>query len=311
MQRAIFMGTPEFAVPSVQALHELTELVAIVAQPDRPVGRGQKSAVPPVARWAHAHGVKLLQPPKLREPAVLESLAELAPAIIVVAAYGKILPRSLLDLPVRGCVNVHASLLPKYRGAAPVQWAIARGEAITGVTLMQMEEGLDSGPLYVQEGVPIGPDDTGGSLTTKLAHVGGELLTRSLPALLDGTLRAVPQDEALATLAPKLTRGDAALDFSRPAVELAARVRAFQPWPGAVATLPGGGILKVLKAGVLDGPHPGAPGELLAGTAGMALLVACGEGVLALQVVQPEGRRAMTAAEFLSGHPFSPGVVLR
>jgi len=309
MQRAIFMGTPEFAVPSLQALHELTEIVAVVAQPDRPVGRGQKTAAPPAARWAHAHGVRLLQPPKLREPTVLEALAELAPAIIVVAAYGKILPRVLLDLPARGCVNVHASLLPRYRGAAPVQWAIARGESVTGVTLMQMEEGLDSGPLFVQERVPIEPDDTGGSLTVKLSQVGGALLTRSLPALLDGTLRAVPQDEALATLAPKLTREDAALDFRQPAVELAARVRAFQPWPGALATLPGGGSLKVLKAGVVEGPHTGAPGELLAG-APASLLVACGEGALALQVVQPEGRRAMTAAEFLSGHPLSPGVVL-
>jgi methionyl-tRNA formyltransferase len=308
MQRAIFMGTPDFALPSLQALHELTDLVAVVAQPDRPAGRGQHALAPATARWAVTHGVTLLQPPKLREPSVLASLSELEPALIVVAAYGKILPPALLALPPRGCVNVHASLLPKLRGAAPIQWAIANGETETGVTLMQMEEGLDSGPLLAQERLSIEPTDTGGSLTVKLAALGGAMLTRHLPALLDGTLRAVPQDHGRATLAPKLTREDAVLDFRKPARELEARVRAFQPWPGAFGHLPGGMRLKVLAARAELG-RVGKPGQVLESSRG-ELAVACGQGVLAFTQVQAEGRRAMTAGEFLAGNPLPVGTQL-
>jgi methionyl-tRNA formyltransferase len=253
--------------------------------------------------------VKLLQPQKLREPGVLEALSELQPAIIVVAAYGKILPRVVLDLPPRGCVNVHASLLPKYRGAAPVQWAIARGEAVTGISLMQMEEGLDTGAVYAQESLAIGPRDTGGSLTVKLAVLGGSLLARRLPALLDGSLHAVPQDHTVATLAPKLTREDAIIDVRLPARELEARVRAFQPWPGAVALLPGGSRLKILRARA-DPVRAGRAGEILRGGP-EEIVVACGEGALVLEVVQPEGRRAMAAAEFLAGHALAPGAMLQ
>jgi methionyl-tRNA formyltransferase len=308
VHRVIFMGTPEFALPALQAAHELADVVAVVAQPDRPAGRGQKTIAPPVARWAQAHGVRLLQPPRLRDPVVLEDLAELAPALIVVAAYGKILPRVLLDLPSRGCVNVHASLLPKYRGAAPVQWAIARGETVTGVSLMRMEEGLDTGAVYVQESLPIDVRETGGSLTAKLSALGGTMLARWLPALLDGTLPAVPQDEAASTLAPKLTREDALIDFRRPASEVESRVRAFQPWPGAVALLPEGTRLKVLSA-IANLDDSGRPGEVLAGGPEQ-ILVACGEGALALEIVQPEGRRAMAAAEFLAGHALPLGTLL-
>jgi methionyl-tRNA formyltransferase len=302
------MGTPEFALPSLQALHELTEVIAVLAQPDRPAGRGQKTAVPPVGRWAQAHGIQLLQPRTLREEGLLETLAELRPAAIVVAAYGKILPRALLELPPRGCINVHASLLPKYRGAAPVQWAIARGETTTGVSLMQMEEGLDTGAVYAQDSLAIDPKDTGGSLTAKLAVLGGALLTRRLPALLDGTLPSVPQDHAAASLAPKLTREDAVLDFRRTAGELEARIRAFQPWPGAVALLPGAARLKILRATVRLG-QVGRVGEVLAGGSD-EIVIACGADALALQLVQPEGRRAMAAADFLAGHALPPGTLL-
>jgi methionyl-tRNA formyltransferase len=301
------MGTPDFALPSLQALHELTELVAVVAQPDRPSGRGKKMLAPPVARWAQGNAVELLQPATLRDPGILAELARFEPAIIVVAAYGKILPRAILELPSRGCVNVHASLLPKYRGAAPVQWAIARGEAVTGVSLMQMEQGLDTGAVYAQEALAIDPKDTGGSLTGKLAVLGGTLLRRCLPALLEGSLHSVAQDDAQATLAPKLTREDAALDFRRPARELETRIRAFQPWPGALVVLPGGARLKVLGSRVVSG-RTGMPGEVLAGAD--ALVVACGEDALALELVQPEGRRAMSGAEFVAGHPLSAGTVL-
>jgi methionyl-tRNA formyltransferase len=308
VHRVIFMGTPEFALPAVQAVHEGADLIAVVAQPDRPAGRGQKTVAPPVARWAQDQGVKLLQPPKLREPEVLTALAEMAPTLIVVAAFGKILPRVLLDLPPRGCVNVHASLLPKYRGAAPVQWAIAHGETVTGISLMRMEEGLDTGAVYSQESIPIDTKETGGSLTAKLATLGGALLGRHLPSLLEGTLKAVPQDDAAATLAPKLTREDSLVDFRRPASEVEARIRAFQPWPGAVALMRGGIRLKVLSAIARLDRH-GAAGEVLAG--GPAeILVACAEGAIALEFVQPEGRRAMTASEFLAGHALPAGTVL-
>jgi methionyl-tRNA formyltransferase len=306
--RAIFMGTPDFALPSLRALHQLTEVVAVVAQPDRPAGRGQKTMAPPVARWASIEGVRLLQPPKLREPEVLAALAELEPTVIVVAAYGKILPRGLLELPSRGCVNVHASLLPKYRGAAPVQWAIARGESVTGVSLMRMDEGLDTGAVYAEESLAIDPQDTGGSLTARLADLGGALLTRMLPSILEGNLEAVPQDHTLATLAPKLTREDAVLSFGRPARELEVRVRAFQPWPGAVVVLPGGTRLKILEATLVPG-GAGRGGEVLAaGSEG--IVVACGEGALALELVQAEGRRAMRAGEFLAGHSLPVGTLL-
>jgi methionyl-tRNA formyltransferase len=307
MRRAIFMGTPEFALPSLRALHGLTEVVAVVAQPDRPSGRGQRTLPPPVARLAEAEGLRLLQPSRLRGPDVLGVLTELRPEVIVVAAYGKILPKSVLDLPAHGCVNVHASLLPRYRGAAPVQWAIARGEKVTGISLMRMEEGLDTGPVYAQESLAIEGEDTGGSLTVKLADLGGSMLARFLPAIFDGTLHATAQDPDQATLAPKLTRADAVLDFRLAATELEARVRAFQPWPGAAAIVPGGERLKVLRATVLEGT--GSAGMVLdAGSVG--LVVACGEGALRLDIVQPEGRRAMTAGEFLAGHRLQPGTLL-
>jgi methionyl-tRNA formyltransferase len=308
MRRAIFMGTPEFALPSLRALHALTEVVAVVAQPDRPTGRGQRTLPPPVARLAQSEDLRLLQPSRLRDADVIGTLTELRPEVIVVAAYGKILPKSVLDLPTHGCVNVHASLLPRYRGAAPIQWAIARGEKVTGVSLMRMDEGLDTGAVYTQERLAIDSRDTGGSLSVKLADLGGAMLHRSLPAILDGSMHATPQDPAQATLAPKLTRADAVLDFSHTATELEARVRAFQPWPGAVAILPGGAKLKVLGATVLS-EAKGSPGLVMeAGSA--RLVVASGEGALALDIVQPEGRRAMTGSEFLAGHRLAPGTVL-
>jgi methionyl-tRNA formyltransferase len=301
------MGTPAFAVPTLDALARGSELCAVVAQPDRPSGRGQAIHSPPTADWARAHGVEVLQPQRARDEAFIARLRELAPDLIVVAAYGKILPKALLELPRLGCVNVHASLLPRYRGAAPIQWAIARGETETGVTLMQMEEGLDTGPMLAQARAPIAPDDTGGSLTMKLAELGGELLAQNLPALLELTLVAVPQNDALATLAPKLVREDAVLDLTRPARELHNHVRAFQPWPGAHLPMPSGSPLKVLRTERVDGD--GVPGTVLAATR-EGITVATGAGALRLLEVQPEGKRPMRAADFLLGHPLLPGTVL-
>lgn len=298
------MGTPEFAIPALAAVRECCELVAVVAQPDRPQGRGQRSARPPTARWAEERGLAILQPEKVRTPEFLSALSALAPEIVIVVAYGRILPRAVLDLPARGCLNVHASLLPRYRGAAPIQWAIARGESETGVTLMQMEEGLDSGPVLLQRSCPIDPDETGEALATRLSILGADLLREGLPLLVRGALVPAPQDTAQVTLAPPLTREDAWLDFTRPARELHDRVRAFQPWPAARCALPGGATIKILRTAVAEGNGP--PGQLLA--AGRdGLLVGTGLGALRLLELQPEGRRRMQAGEFLAGHPIAAG----
>ncbi|HUB06893.1 MAG TPA: methionyl-tRNA formyltransferase [Myxococcales bacterium] len=301
------MGTPAFAVPSLEATADVCDLALVVAQPDRPQGRGRRIERPPVAGWASAHGVDLFQPTKIRPPEVLERLAALAPDVVVVAAYGKILPPSFLELPRLGCVNVHASLLPRYRGAAPIQWAIARGERETGVTLMQMEEGLDTGPILAQRRCPILPEDTGVQLTDRLALLGAALLRAELPRLERGELRATRQDDAQATLAPRLTREDGRVDWTRPARELHDRIRAFQPWPGAVCALPTGAPLKILATAVQGGTGP-AGTVLAAGSAGIE--VASGEGSLLLRAVQPEGGRRMTGAEFVAGHPLAPGARL-
>ncbi len=303
--RAIFMGTPEFAVPSLEATARVCELVAVVAQPDRPRGRGQRAAAPPTAQWATAHAVPLLQPPTLRESAALDVLRALAPDVIVVAAYGKILPPALLLLPPFGCVNVHASLLPRWRGAAPVAWAIAQGDVETGVTIMKMDEGLDTGPIFWQERLAIAPGDTGGALTQKLALLGAGALVRLLERLASGEPpRPNPQDQRLATLAPRLRREDARVDWALSARELHDRIRAFQPWPGARCILPGGKPLKILATSVE--PGEGKPGEVTAADPG-GIHVATGEGILRLVEVQPEGARRMPAAAFLAGHRLAAG----
>jgi methionyl-tRNA formyltransferase len=304
MARTAFMGTPEFALPALAALARLTSLQAVVAQPDKPSGRGREIGSPPTVVWARANRLPVLQPARAKDEAFLADLIGLDLDLIVVAAYGKILPRAVLEAPRLGCVNVHASLLPMYRGAAPIQWAIARGAAETGITLMQMDEGLDTGPMLAQARLPVGPEETGGELSTRLAILGGELLAASLPAILQRALAAVPQDSRFATQAPKLTREDAVLDLTRPARELHDRVRAFQPWPGAIVGLRGKGGLKVLESRIVAGS--GLPGTVLAaGKEGITL--ATGEGALCLLAVQPEGKRRMSAGEFLAGHPLRAG----
>jgi len=300
------MGTPEFALPALVALARATSLQAVVAQPDKPSGRGRGITSPPTIDWARHNGVLVLQPARARDEAFVADLAGLNLDLIVVAAYGKILPKAVLEAPRLGCVNVHASLLPKYRGAAPIQWAIARGEAETGVTLMQMDAGLDTGAMLVAARIPIGAEDTGGSLTEKLAALGGELLATHLGAILEGRLLATPQDPQLATLAPKLSRDDGALDLTRPALELHDRVRAFQPWPGATLRLPGGGVIKVLETQVASSEGP--PGTVLA-AGGDGITLATGEGALRLLAVQPEGKRRMSAGDFIAGHALDPGAV--
>ncbi|MCS6909243.1 MAG: methionyl-tRNA formyltransferase [Anaerolineales bacterium] len=295
--RVVFMGTPQFAVPSLRALLEHARVVGVATQPDRPAGRGQQLGESPVKQVAQAAGVPVIQPEKLREPEALAQLKAWQPDLIVVAAFGQILKPAVLDLPPFGCLNVHASLLPRWRGAAPVAAAIAAGDSETGVTLMRMDTGLDTGPLLAKSIEPIQPDDTTGTLTARLAQRGADLLLAALPTYLAGELEPQPQDEALATYAPQLRREDGHLDFTRSAVELERRVRALTPWPGAFA-LWQGRPLKVLRAAPAEGVR-GEPGEVLPLASGVA--VACGDGALRLLEVQPAGKRAMPADDFARG----------
>ncbi|HME89916.1 MAG TPA: methionyl-tRNA formyltransferase [Myxococcaceae bacterium] len=301
--RILFMGTPEFALDSLRACLEVGEVVAVVTQPDKPRDRGQASSAPPVKRLALEHGLKVLQPTKLRDAPFLDSLRTRSPEVALVAAYGKILPRELLDLPASGSVNVHASLLPRFRGAAPIQWAIASGDQTTGVCLMKMELGLDTGPVLASAHVAIRPDETYESLWPVLARLGAQLIRTHLLAYLRGELHPTPQPSEGVVLAPMLKKEDGLLDFRKSAAELERRARAFQPWPGTFVFL-GGKILKVRQARLGDGSGP--PGTVLSSTA-KGIEVACGSGSLWLAELQPEGKRAMTAADFLAGHQISVG----
>jgi len=296
----VFLGSGEFAIPSLEALLAAGhDVAAVVTQPDRARGRGLALAPPPLKPPALARGVPVHQPARVRDPAAVELLRVLQPRAQVVIAYGQILPRAVIDIPPLGTVNVHASLLPRYRGAAPIAWAIARDEAETGVTTMLVDEGLDTGPILLQRALSIGSEETTAELSPRLAHLGAELLLETLEALEAGTLRPRPQDPTQATLAPILKKEDARLDWSLPAAALACRVRGFNPWPGAFATWKGT-RLAVWRARP-GADESGTPGRLLRRD-GDALIVACGAGTsLALLEVQPEGRRRMSGAAFALG----------
>ena len=303
--RVVFLGSGSFAIPSLEALLDAGhDVAAVVTQPDREKGRGRELSPPPLKPVAAARGLKVLQPRRVREPESVATLEALAPEVQVVVAYGQILPRSVIDIGPRGTVNVHASLLPRYRGAAPVQWAIVNGEAETGVTTMLIDEGLDTGPLLLAESTPIGAEETADALESRLAVVGGELLVRTLRGLQQGSLVPTPQDPARATLAPLIKKEDGLMDWRLPAPALARRVRGFHPWPGAHTRLRGRG-LRVLRAQVAAGS--GTPGGLL-GVGRDGLVVACGDGT-ALRVVevQPESRDPMPAAAFAAGARLTPG----
>lgn len=274
-------------------------VTAVLTQPDRPAGRGRRLTPSPVKAAALDLGVPVLQPATLRTTDVLELLGS-PPDLLVVVAYGLLLPRAVLRWPRLGCVNVHASLLPRWRGAAPIQHALLAGDAVTGVSLMQMDAGLDTGPVYATRETPIGAAETAADLHDRLAELGARLLADSLPALLAGGLRAVPQSEELALAAPKIAKADAALDWRRPAAELERRVRAFNPWPVAEAVLDDGRRLRVWQAVAVDA-GPAEPGAIVAaGAAGIE--VATGAGTLRLTRVQPPSARAMDAAAYLAAH---------
>ena len=300
--RILFMGTPEFALISLEKLIEAgEEVVGVITQPDRPRGRGRRVTASPVKAFAQEKAIPVYQPERLKDGEVLEKLAGFAPDLIVVVAYGKILPREVLELPPLGCINVHASLLPRYRGAAPIHWAIIRGEGVTGVTTMYIDEGMDTGDIILQEEVPILPEDNAGTLHDKLAHAGARLLLDTVARIKAGTEPRIPQPEEGVSYAPPLERTDEILDWNRPARQLWFQVRGLNPWPGAM-TYWQGEILKVWEVSPLKGDGDAAPGEIIAVDKQEGILVGNGKGLLRLEVVQPAGKRRMTASDFARGH---------
>ncbi|MEZ4767365.1 MAG: methionyl-tRNA formyltransferase [Caldilineales bacterium] len=302
MTRAIFMGTPEFSVPSLTAVIEGGyDVAAVVTQPDRPSGRGRKLEMSPVKQAALAHGIPVMQPRSLRDPEAVAALAELAPDVIVVAAFGQILRSEVLDLPPHGCINVHASLLPRWRGAAPVQAAILAGDHVTGSTIMRMDAGMDTGPILAQAALLIDPVDTGESLTRRLAEQGAGLLAETLPRWLAGEITPQAQDPALATLCRPLRKEQGVIDWTQPAIQIERAVRAFNPWPAATTTWNGTG-LKVLEATAEpDVATDRPPGSIVADND--RVLVSTGDGLLRLERVQLAGRSAMAVSDFLRGQP--------
>jgi methionyl-tRNA formyltransferase len=303
--RIVFFGSPEFALPSLAALSDLHEVVCVVSQPDRPAGRGGKLQMPAVKVLAQEKRLTVLQPTKLRDGVVAEQLRGLGPDLFVVVAYGRILPPDLLAVPRLGPWNVHASLLPKLRGAAPIQWSVIRGEAVTGVSIMRMEEGLDTGPVAAQSTEPISATDTAGTLSPRLSSLGAQLLLETLPKISDGSLVLQTQDHAHATLAPPLTKTDGQLDFRQTAADVSARARGVDPWPGATALVEGG-IAKLFRPTVIAGA--GTAGEFL-GLVPEGLSVACGQGAVAFAEVQMPSRKRMPAKALLAGHPIRPGTL--
>ena len=297
--RIVFAGTPEFAVPSLRAACGKAEVVAVYTQPDRPAGRGRGLQASPVKREALARGIPVRQPESLKPQAEQEALRALAPDLMVVVAYGLLLPQKILDIPAHGCWNVHASLLPRWRGAAPIQRAIEAGDAGTGVCLMQMEKGLDTGPVLLSQSLAIGEAETGGQLHDRLAELGAQVLSDGL-GLLRAGMRPVarPQPDAGVTYARKLDKAEAKLDWSQPAGALARKVRAFDPWPVAEASLAGERV-RIHGAVAIDSAAGATPGTVLAaGRDGID--VACGEGALRIRVLQREGGKAITAADWLN-----------
>jgi methionyl-tRNA formyltransferase len=299
--RLLFMGTPAFAVPTLKALLSSHHTVcAVFTQPDKPSGRGEKLSVPPVKELGQEQGVAVYQPEKLKAPEWQPVFAALKADAFVVVAYGKILPQWLLDLPRLGAYNVHASLLPKYRGAAPIHWAIANGESKTGITTMKLDAGMDTGDLLLHHEISIEPDDTSSSVHDRLAEIGAELMLKTLEGLEKGTAKPIPQDPALATYAPMLKKSDGLLDWSQSAVSLHNRIRAFNPWPGTYTQLQGQ-TLRIWRAQPAEALGDSLPSGTLLHHSSGAAMVACRTGFLKLEEVQMENRKRTSALDFLHG----------
>lgn len=298
--RLVFMGTPLFAEPTLEAvLAAGHEVAAVYTQPDRPKGRGHQLAPPPVKEAALRHSLPVHQPERVRRPEVVEQLRAIAAEAMVVVGYGQIIPQSIIDLPPLGIINVHGSLLPKYRGAGPIQWAIANGETITGVTTMRIDAGLDTGDMLLKRETPIGPEETALELGPRLAAMGADLLVETLDGLARGAITPIPQNHAEATLAPILKKEDGLINFSRPAREIHCRIRGFLPWPGCYSTFRGSGF-HIWRANLRNEPTVAEPGTLFAKSG--SLYAACGDGMaLELIEVQLEGRKRMTGSAFING----------
>ena len=302
--RTVFMGTPEFALDTLQGLIDAgLNLVGVYTQPDRPKGRGNKLAAPPIKELALQQELPVFQPLKLRAPEPVAELQTLAPDLIVVVAYGQILPQAVLDIPKFGCINVHASLLPKYRGAAPINKAVVDGETETGVTTMLMDVGLDTGDMLIKKSVVIGPDETAGQLYARLAKVGREAMDETIVRLLDGSLIAEKQDEALTSYAAMMKKEDGLIDWHKPATEIHNQVRGLAPWPGAYTSLDGE-TLKISGSMLADGA--GEPGTVLSADSN-GVLIACGEGAVRIAELQLPGKKRLAAADFLRGQPLPTG----
>jgi methionyl-tRNA formyltransferase len=305
--KIVFMGTPEFAVPSLKVLIESEEeVIAVVTQPDKPKGRGLEVSLPPTKVLAGKHCVLVLQPQKIKTEEFFNQLKNLNPDLICVTAYGKILPKHILDLPPHGCINVHASLLPKYRGAAPISWAIIRGEKVTGITTTKMNEGMDTGDMLIKRKICIDDEDTGETLSQKLSKVGAEALIETISLLKEGRLNPIPQDHSQTTYAPMLKKEDGEIDWRKSADEIRNLIRGALPWPGAYTRLEGK-LLKVYKARIAEGY--GKPGEVIKSVS-ETLRVATGIGALDLLEIQIEGGKRLEAQAFLRGRKIKEETVL-
>ncbi len=308
MATIVFMGTPDFAVPALKQLMQQHTVLAVVTQPDRPAGRNRQMQASPVKLAAESAGIPVFQPEKIRRPEAIETLRQWPADLFIVAAFGQILPQTVLDVPRFGSINIHASLLPRWRGAAPIQAVIRAGDVDTGITIMRMDAGLDTGPILTQRAIPLAADETGASLHDKLALMGGDLLIDTLPGYLDATIQPQPQDDALATLAPRIRKEDGRIDWSASAIEIDRQVRAFTPWPGTF-TLWGGKLLKIVAGSASTDEHSRAvPGTVLNRQGQLAIVT--GVGLYFPSRLQLEGRAALSATEFANGYPAFTGAVL-
>ena len=298
--RTIFMGTPDFAVPCLVRLNNISEVAGVVTQPDKPRGRGQKKSPSPVKVFAEEHGISVYQPKRVREDSFIAELEKIAPELIVVVAFGQILPQRILDIPPLGCINVHASLLPRYRGAAPMQRCLMAGETKTGVTTMYMDAGRDTGDMLFCEEVAVGPDMTMEELHNTLCDIGATLLEKTIAALLSGTATRTKQDDSKSCYAEMLKKDTGKIDWKKSAMDLHNLVRALDSWPGAYATL-GGKLYKIWRTRVVSESSNGVPGEVI-GYTKMGFIVATGSGALEILEIQAPGKKRMKAAEYLRGH---------